>query len=100
MDWVSIWQSIKDIFTELTYGLINLIISAIGLLIDAAAALLPEWDPITALTITNDYGAINALNWVFPVQFAVNMVALFALSTLAWFTIGTVTRWAKITGGS
>jgi hypothetical protein len=88
-----------EVIKDALVWMVNKFIEFIALLIDAAAAVLPEWEVINVEALNDTYGVINALNWLFPVSFAIQMIGVFVASTLAYFTIGTLTRWAKITGG-
>lgn len=75
----------------------NKLIELLAQLLEIVSGLLPDWDPITVSIGPDQYGILAALNWVFPVGFAINCVSAIVLSTTLYFTVGILTRWIKLT---
>lgn len=97
ISWSEIWQSLKDILHDAWIASVNFVITVIAALIDLGASVLPSWDPIGSLTMPPGASeALSGFNWFFPVGFAINMVEVLIWSTIAYFTIGIITRWAKV----
>jgi hypothetical protein len=100
MDFTGIITDIVEVLKDAVVWLINGLIELLSNLIGMAASFLPNWEIISPYTFGDDpYNVIKALNWLFPVSFAVQMIGVLLASTILYFTAGTITRWAKITGG-
>lgn len=94
-----IWTDLKEFFEDLLIKAVNILIEFLSKLVELAATLLPDWEPLSVPSFLDTYNVMPVLNWVFPVDYAVTMIEVYLFSTIAYFTIGTITRWAKITGG-
>lgn len=90
-------EAIKDILIDVGYFIANAIIEALAALVGLAAAMLPTWSPgSVVLGSPASQQVLAAINWVVPIGVLVDCLGFYALSVTTWFTIGIVTRWAKI----
>lgn len=91
--WTDLVQLIKDMFV----WCINFVIDVLAKLVDLAANLLPEYSlPLPDYNL-NQFQFLSTFNWLFPTDTAITMVTAYAFSIGIYFTLGIITRWAKIT---
>jgi hypothetical protein len=93
------WDKIHEFIMALIADLIQKIIDFIGYMLGKLTNWLPDWDLKyePALNSSIAQKAIQTLNWVFPVDFALTLFGGFMISVVAYFTIGIFTRWIKLT---
>lgn len=94
---MDIISDIVSILKDWIIWFCNQVIEAVGVLIGLAVAALPTWEPISFSVPADTMNVLGYLNWFFPVSYAVSMISLVVFSVLAYFTVGTLTRWAKVT---
>ena len=97
MDWGQLWLDLLQWEMDFRMRALNALISFLASLVELAASILPTWQPLDVGTLSDTYNVIGSLNWLFPVSYAVTVLNAFVLSTVAYFTIGIITRWAKVT---
>lgn len=88
----TLWEIIQDTFYWTVNKLIALLASFITFVID----LLPTYTLPTLSGSIDKYQFLTTLNWLFPVGLTIMMVELSIISITLYFTLGTITRWAKV----
>lgn len=88
------WDSITNWVQDIFYWIVNTAIKIIGEGISWAASLFPEYTlPSPSL---GDSGFLSTLNWVFPVSYAMTLLAVLGTGIVFYLTVGTVLRWFKV----
>ncbi len=89
----TLWEFVLDIF----YAIGNIFIDILSGLIMYVAVLLPEMKSGLIPPDFGEYAIVETINWIFPVGIALNAITLYVTSVTLYFTIGIITRWAKVT---
>lgn len=88
------WESLVNFVQDVFYWIVNTIIDIIGTGISWAVSLLPTYT-VQVPSFSND-GIINALNWIFPVNYCISLMAAISMGLVLYLTVGTVLRWFKV----
>lgn len=86
-----LWEFIQDSFNMV----VNKIIAAISLIINSVVSIMPNF-VLPSINDTIPTYIIETINWVIPVDFLIQCIGVITLSTVAYFTVGIVLRWAKV----
>lgn len=96
-------QGIYDVLAQLVCWImtalvltLNLLLAAIGLLLEGAVFLLPDMPTLPALP-SEFATALAWVNWFFPVGTAVSIVTFLLTAWVLWQTVVLLLRWAKAT---
>jgi len=73
----------------------NAIILAVGTLLEALAAVLPDFPDLPGMPTTVST-VLGWVNWVFPVPTVVTILLWLAVIYIAWFGISIALRWGKV----
>ena len=84
-----LWEWIKDVF----YMIGQLLIDAFVFFMSLINWTLPD---IPTVSIAPIEPYLSAINWIVPFDFAVTVSGIIITSTIAYFTVGCLLRWAKV----
>jgi len=80
---------------DMVIKIINMIIVAIGTVINAVFSLLPD-SPFLSLQLESiDSGLIKALNWIIPVQTIITIFGTSLLAVGVYYIYQIILRWVK-----
>lgn len=88
----TIFEFIKDVW----YWIANTFIEVLAGFLSFVQGFLPTMSMPSVVVDLGQYQIIQTINWLFPVSLFVTIVGLYIASFTAWFTIGIITRWAKV----
>jgi len=88
--WINkLWEMVQDFYYWVVQSIIDTCTWVLSLIS------FPDFElPPIASGISSDI--LSAMNWVFPFQFLYDCVLVFIASTIAYFTIGVLLRWIKV----
>lgn len=87
----SLWSFIQDCF----YWVANTILLELSHLLEWVAGLMPTFQ-IPSLVGNIPLHVLQAINWVLPVGTLITCATVLVSSTVAYFTIGILARWLKV----
>jgi hypothetical protein len=94
-----LWDALLSLLITLVNHIVDLINATISYLPQVAATaanLLPSYTVPSPGQIVDQSGFLSALNWVLPISFFVNVLAMMVAAYAAYHLFGPVLRWLKI----
>lgn len=94
-----LWNSFLYICVKLAnliIDMINAIIKGVADLGSYAAGLLPDYTVPTPGQMIDQSDFLSALNWIMPVSFFVDCLAMMVAAYATYHLLGPLLRWAKI----
>lgn len=103
----SILQALYDFLSQLVCWImtalvltLNLLLAALGALIEALAVLLPDQSEAGIPSVPSEITtAASWVNWVFPVSTVASFFTFIFAAWLLWQAVAIALRWAKATSG-
>jgi len=90
--WINaLWEMVKDFYFWVCQSLIDALVFFMSLIS------LPTFN-VPSISNSVPVEVLHAINWVIPFDFATICIGVIATSTVAYFTVGTLLRWAKVIG--
>ena len=88
----TIYEMLQDFF----YYCVNTGIEILAQLVGLVTTFLPEFGLPQVLVNFGTYPIVQTMNWLFPVGIGIACVNAYIFSVGLYFTVGIVTRWAKV----
>lgn len=94
-----LWQALLYIVIKLANYAIdafNSVVSGVAALAISASALLPSYTVPSPGQLVDNSGFLNALNWVLPISFFLDVLSMMVVAYATYHLVGPVLRWVKI----
>lgn len=94
-----LWQALLYIVIKLVnYGIdfFNSIISGIASLALIAADMLPSYTVPSPGQLIDNSGFLGILNWLLPISFFLDVLAMMVVAYATYHIVGPVLRWVKL----
>lgn len=92
MDFIP-WNDLTEWLKDVLIKVLNLLIEQFAKFLKKIISLLPnhDWNPDVSGTIPSQ--VIEAINWVFPVGFALDCIAFYTTALIMYFTWRVLLKW-------
>lgn len=94
-----LWKALLYVCVKLINGIVdivNAIIQGIADLGSYAAGLLPSYTVPTPGQLVDQSDFLSALNWLLPISFFVDCLAMMVAAYATYHLVGPVLRWVKL----
>lgn len=97
VDWLWVaFQSLTILIHNAMVRIVNKLIEGVAAAAETAIQVLPTYTAPTPGQLVDSVGFISALNWVLPIGFFVDVMAMVIFGYLTFNAVAPIMRWTKM----